>query len=366
VNHSDVRNHLADYLEGDLELGKRALIDAHLDECGDCSGDLAEMQSTIALLRSLPEPEVPQDFVPNVMRRIRNGEGQRGWLDGVRSALEWMMSPPFLYPASVAMIFAGVLMATGRVQVTLSPQSISLPNGQVVQLVPAPSGTAVSQLAKRKSIGQSNQQLALGPLTQSRREERRLLAAAPSANREAGSPHAPAPLVLQGQRAGSQFMLSSRLRTRNPNAGAPQSPQPPWADLDRAQSATLGRSGFAQVHSVEPPRVDASSSGIAAERLPTPDEWLELVRLNPTSFARKLARLTLAEQELWVENLARRASERGELDEVITALRDSGSERARLLAGDFSAAGARITTGGLSGDAAPSNGDAVEHSSGAR
>jgi hypothetical protein len=48
----------------------------------------------------------------------------------------------------------------------------------------------------------------------------------------------------------------------------------------------------------------------------------------------------LAEQELWIANLTRHAIERGELNEVVAALRESSSNKANLLAEDF-AAGAR-------------------------
>ena len=59
MNHSDIQGRMADYLEGELSLGNRALFDAHLDGCGDCSRDLSAMRETIGLLRSLPAPEPP-------------------------------------------------------------------------------------------------------------------------------------------------------------------------------------------------------------------------------------------------------------------------------------------------------------------
>ncbi len=218
MNHSDVRNHLADYLEGDLELGKRALIDAHLDECEDCSGDLGEMQSTIALLRSMPEPEVPQGLVPNVMRRVRNGEGRRGWLDGAHSALSWLMSPAVLYPASVSLILAGVLMATGQIQVTLPLQPISLPNGQVVRVVPTPPGAAISQLAREQHGEQ--RRLAAAPSAASStapsaalRAQTGLSHASPlrAGQRDVVAPRHSVPLQLSARSSGGQYLLSSRL-----------------------------------------------------------------------------------------------------------------------------------------------------------
>ena len=37
MNHAVVTEHLADYLEGDLALDLRALVDAHLDGCPECA-----------------------------------------------------------------------------------------------------------------------------------------------------------------------------------------------------------------------------------------------------------------------------------------------------------------------------------------
>ena len=46
MNHSDIQNRMADYLEGDLSLSKRALFDAHLDACTECARELSEMRGT--------------------------------------------------------------------------------------------------------------------------------------------------------------------------------------------------------------------------------------------------------------------------------------------------------------------------------
>ena len=78
MNHGDVKRHLADYLEGDLDLDARAILDAHLDHCEACAREVAEMQQTIQLLRLLPEPEPPPMIAADVMRRIRAGEAEPG------------------------------------------------------------------------------------------------------------------------------------------------------------------------------------------------------------------------------------------------------------------------------------------------
>ena len=49
MNHADVKRHLAEYLEGDLALDKRARFDSHLDECRDCAREVDEMRQTIRL-----------------------------------------------------------------------------------------------------------------------------------------------------------------------------------------------------------------------------------------------------------------------------------------------------------------------------
>ena len=59
MNHSDIQSRMANYLEGELALGDRALFDGHLDSCESCSGELSEMRATINLLRRLPTPEPP-------------------------------------------------------------------------------------------------------------------------------------------------------------------------------------------------------------------------------------------------------------------------------------------------------------------
>ena len=67
---------MADYLEGDLHLTKRALFDAHLAACDSCTREFDELRRTVALLRDLPMPEPPPFLAGKVMARIRQGEGR--------------------------------------------------------------------------------------------------------------------------------------------------------------------------------------------------------------------------------------------------------------------------------------------------
>ena len=100
MKHADVKKHLADYLEGDLALDHRALVDAHLDKCESCSTEVKEMLQTIRLLRTLPEPELPPMIAANVMRRIRAGESRPGLLQRMSRAVYSILEPSFVLPAS--------------------------------------------------------------------------------------------------------------------------------------------------------------------------------------------------------------------------------------------------------------------------
>ena len=85
--------------------------------------------------------------------------------------------------------------------------------------------------------------------------------------------------------------------------------------------------------------IQSDSSVIERSRQPSAEEWLVRIRQDPSGFAGRLASASLAEQELWVDNLARVASQNNQLGEVVASLRSSPSRGARLLADDFEAVG---------------------------
>jgi anti-sigma factor RsiW len=53
---------LADYLERQLSPGLRAEFEAHLHECPDCVVQLRTYESTVSLLRSLHDEDLPPDL----------------------------------------------------------------------------------------------------------------------------------------------------------------------------------------------------------------------------------------------------------------------------------------------------------------
>ena len=53
---------LADYLERQLPSGLRSELDAHLQKCPRCVAQLRTYESTVSLLRSLSDEELPPDL----------------------------------------------------------------------------------------------------------------------------------------------------------------------------------------------------------------------------------------------------------------------------------------------------------------
>ena len=51
----DVRNQLSAYLEGELGVAPRRVVEDHVRQCVRCQGELVLLQRTIALLRGLDE-----------------------------------------------------------------------------------------------------------------------------------------------------------------------------------------------------------------------------------------------------------------------------------------------------------------------
>jgi hypothetical protein len=108
VNHSKVRARLNDYLERDLPAKERSQMTAHLAECPDCADELRELESTVKLLRRLPEATVPPALAASVMARVRAGEAEPGGL------LHWLRAlgtPAFAVPLAAGL--AGLVLFAG-------------------------------------------------------------------------------------------------------------------------------------------------------------------------------------------------------------------------------------------------------------
>ncbi|MEX2466955.1 MAG: zf-HC2 domain-containing protein [Gemmatimonadota bacterium] len=86
MNCTDFVDRSSDYFDGSAPAGERALMDAHLYACDSCRRYKAVYEQGTSLLRSLPEPELGEDFEPRLRHRIFHVDDRRALIDNSGSA----------------------------------------------------------------------------------------------------------------------------------------------------------------------------------------------------------------------------------------------------------------------------------------
>jgi anti-sigma factor RsiW len=81
---------------------------AHLAECPECAEELRELESTVTLLRRLPEAKAPPAFAASVMARVRAGEAEPA---GLLRWLRALATPAFAVPLAAGL--AGLVLFAG-------------------------------------------------------------------------------------------------------------------------------------------------------------------------------------------------------------------------------------------------------------
>jgi anti-sigma factor RsiW len=107
VSHSETRARLSEYLERDLPPEQRVGVDAHLAECGECRRELEELRAMVALLRGLPEPELPAGIADAALARIAQGETR------VLRLLRRATEPRFVAPLAAGLAGLFLLLEAG-------------------------------------------------------------------------------------------------------------------------------------------------------------------------------------------------------------------------------------------------------------
>ncbi len=122
-----VRRLLPNYQDGDLSAEQARLVDAHLDDCSDCSSEVAQLTSVVALVESLGEVEPSADFTQNVLAALM-AEGQvepveepdrplvGAWLGGVGLAVSvlGLVTLAVAWPSGLATTALPMLKALGQ------------------------------------------------------------------------------------------------------------------------------------------------------------------------------------------------------------------------------------------------------------
>lgn len=364
MNHFDIQSRMADYLDGDLSLESRALFDAHLDQCDDCSRELTDMRDTIRLLRTLPNPEPPVDLVSDVMRRIAAGEGNPDWFGRILDQLSHWVVPRIAIPVTAVAAALTLTVMTGDLR--LGPQKTpGVPSQSPATTIAGGHGDASDPGRVAPSVLPSAEQLA-----KSRRQPRVF-----ASNRIPGAnPRRNLQPRYEPETGAGQFLFRVANDQRGPTRRQPREgdvasrifyisgkpPVGPYRGASMAPTLVLGRgnfglgptaslqgSGAGLERGVTPVAVSRFTTGPndgtedlspEARRLRELDGRLRFLNEDPPGFAAWMANHSLAEQELWLGQLAARAEEIGEVGRVMSALEGSGDEVALQLARDFESA----------------------------
>ena len=80
-DHTDIQKRLSAYCGNDLPPQECTLVEEHLKGCPECRFELAELQITMKLLRTIPEVEPPPWMTARIMVHIHEQQEQRSsWL----------------------------------------------------------------------------------------------------------------------------------------------------------------------------------------------------------------------------------------------------------------------------------------------
>ncbi|MDX1492967.1 MAG: zf-HC2 domain-containing protein [Longimicrobiales bacterium] len=119
MNCSQVVANFTDYLDGLASAEDAAAIERHLDGCPKCVRYREVLESGAELLRTLPEPELGEDFVPRLQHRLFDIENERV----VRVTAD--SGAPAMAVAAIAVLLAVIawspVLFTGSPVVQLEP-----------------------------------------------------------------------------------------------------------------------------------------------------------------------------------------------------------------------------------------------------
>lgn len=77
MNCSQVVANFTDYLDGVASADEAAAVERHLERCPECIRYESVLKHGAELLRSLPEPELREDFVPRLQHRLFHVDSER-------------------------------------------------------------------------------------------------------------------------------------------------------------------------------------------------------------------------------------------------------------------------------------------------
>lgn len=121
-----IREGLLDFVEGEMPAWQSREAENHVARCPKCAREARELRDTLARLRTLPEPGLPNglldDVAAAVRRRIAHETPPR--LQFHQRVAAWFRDFPSLrpVPALSAAAVLGLLLAIGLVRAPRTPQ----------------------------------------------------------------------------------------------------------------------------------------------------------------------------------------------------------------------------------------------------
>jgi len=114
----DVQDQLVEYIEGELDKTRQALLARHLETCADCQQELKAIERLRAALAREQAPEPGAAFWENFPDRVwrayqseQNTPRQRGtWLQSLLERLRLALVPPVLIPAVALSLIIGLTL----------------------------------------------------------------------------------------------------------------------------------------------------------------------------------------------------------------------------------------------------------------
>ncbi len=67
---ANVRALLSAFVDGEISPRDRQLVESHLANCPECSAEVEALKAASSLVRSLPRPELPDDFHASLVRKV--------------------------------------------------------------------------------------------------------------------------------------------------------------------------------------------------------------------------------------------------------------------------------------------------------
>lgn len=152
INHAEIHSRLAAYCGGDLDASENRKVAEHLAACNICRSELADLQTSMRLIRSTPEVDPPPWLTTRIMANLREQQGEkRNWLQRLFFPLHLKL-PLELMALMVVCISGYYLSKTVETTMEQSAQQ-KLQETPVQQQIPMPQQSkAKGSVAEEKSI----------------------------------------------------------------------------------------------------------------------------------------------------------------------------------------------------------------------